>query len=351
MSVEQVIQPVVYREHPASWTAKSLMDQTEKWIYQLTDEDIAELDAAFRQIQAKGLIVPRFGKDDFDIPNLAAKLEPYIQGLNFSLGIFYIKNFPIEKYTKDQASAIFWGIGAHIGKPWPQNARGHLLGDIRDEGRTLDDPAARGYQTTMELEMHTDGADIVGLLCLKQAPEGGENQLCSAVAAYNKLALDNPEVAQHLLDTKWCIDLRGEEAEGALPYHKAPIFTPVEGAVSCKCVVGYIFSAQRFDEVPRLTDDDKDAFKVFDQTIWDEELVVRVRQEAGDILFLNNHYLLHARSAFKDAEDPSEKRHLRRLWLETEEWDSQRPRTDSVFDQPTHNWENSETTVQMWDNE
>jgi len=266
------------------------------------------------------------------------------------IGLLYIKGLPISRYTKDQASAIFWGIGSHIGIPWPQNVRGHLLGDIRDEGRTLDDPMARGYQTTADLDMHTDGADIVALLCLKQAPQGGENQLCSALSAFNKLVDTDPAAAQHLLDTPWCIDWRGEEQPGKPPYHKAPLLTRVGDVITCFDLIPYVHSAQRFEEVPRLTERDRSALAAFEKAIWDDELVVRLRQEPGDMVFINNHYHVHARSTFKDLEDPAEKRHLRRLWLETDAWAAQRPVAMSTFLHAARSfWEKPGSSVQMWD--
>ena len=36
--------------------------------------------------------------------------------------------------------------GTHLGHPWPQNAKGHLLGDVTDQGRAIDDPTARGNE-------------------------------------------------------------------------------------------------------------------------------------------------------------------------------------------------------------
>jgi alpha-ketoglutarate-dependent taurine dioxygenase len=37
--------------------------------------------------------------------------------------------------------------------------------------------------------------------------------------------------------------------------------------------------------------------------------------EPGDIQFLNNSTILHARTAYEDFEEPERKRHLLRLWL------------------------------------
>jgi alpha-ketoglutarate-dependent taurine dioxygenase len=38
----------------------------------------------------------------------------------------------------------------------------------------------------------------------------------------------------------------------------------------------------------------------------------------GDIQWLSNHTILHARTAYEDHRSPERKRHLLRLWLSTE---------------------------------
>lgn len=345
------IKPITKYEHPAAWTAKELMEQSDKWLYELTGEDIAELDAALQQIKSKELTVPDFGKDDFPMPKLYARLETSLKELDFGIGIMKLSGFPIEKYSKDEASAIFWGIGSYIGPSWPQNAAGHVLGDIRDEGRTMDDPNARGYQTTVEMDLHTDGADVVGLLCLKKAKEGGENQIVSAVAALNKLIEIDPEAAQHLLDSTFYVDWRGEEGPGEKPYYKLKLFTETPKGMTCLALIPYIHSAQSFEEVPRLTEKDLAALEAYEKAKWDESLVLRVIQQPGSMLFLNNHYLLHARSTFVDHDEPSEKRHLRRLWLESKAWGDARPPAMSVIlDKARTHWDTG-AGVKMWDNE
>lgn len=339
-------------DHPAAWTAQELMAQQEKWAYQLTEADIAELDAALQHLKAEGLMVPNFGKDEFPMPNLAAKLKPIIQSLSTGLGIFYLRGFPMERYTKDQASAIYWGISAYMGRPWQQNARGHVLGDVINEGRNpYTDPTARGYQSTVDLDLHTDGSDLVGLLCLKQAPEGGENQLCSAVAVFNKVVEENPAVAKHLLETEYCIDWRGEEQPGEKPYYKSRLINRLDdGGIACFCLTDYVLSAQRYDEVPRLTQEDLEAFEVFKKAKWDSELVFRLRQVAGDMLFVNNHFMMHARSEYKDEEGLENRRHLRRLWLETDDWIGRRPAAmGTLLTNARNHWEKNDVGVKMWD--
>lgn len=343
-------QPITRYDHPAAWTVKELMDQNDKWIYELTGEDIAELDAALQHIKSRELIVPHFGKDDFPMPKLAARLEAPFKELNFGLGIMQICGFPIEQYTKDETSAIFWGIGSYIGPPWPQNAAGHVLGDVRDQGRSLDDPTARGYQTTVEMDLHSDGADIVGLLCLNKAREGGENQIVSAVAALNKLIEIDPEAAEYMMNASFYLDWRGEEGPGEKPYYQLKLFTETAKGMTSVAIFPYVHSAQeRFPEVPRLTEKDLAAMEAYEKAKWDESLVLRVIQEPGSMLFLNNHYLMHARSTYVDHDEPGEKRHLRRLWLESEAWADARPPAMSVIlDKARTHWDTG-AGVEMWD--
>ena len=200
--------------HPAAWSAADLSFRKSEWVYQLSADDLAELDIALHTLEAKGLQAPNFDRNDFPIPRLIVKLEPMIDRLDTGLGILRILGLSREKYSKEQASALFWGIGSYIGKPWEQNANGDLLGDVRDVGRSINDPNARGYQTDVEMELHTDVADVTGLLCLNKAAKGGSSQIASSISVLNWLMRERPESAKHLLDADFYFDWRGEEGGG-----------------------------------------------------------------------------------------------------------------------------------------
>lgn len=138
---------------PAAWLPTNLADAAVRWQYTFTDHDIAELTQALRDIQASNKVVPNFGKDDFPLLQLMKKLAPFQHELDHGLGVLYVQGFPVDQFSKDEASVIFWGLGLHFGRPWEQNDRGHLLGDVINEGKRLDDTSARGYQTTATLDM------------------------------------------------------------------------------------------------------------------------------------------------------------------------------------------------------
>ena len=89
-----------------------------------------------------------------------------------------MRGVPRERYSDEECGLIYWGISAHIGTPVSQNARGHLLGHVTDEGKNLDDPNARGYQTKNRLDFHCDQlpVDVLGLFCLRGAKSGGKSK-------------------------------------------------------------------------------------------------------------------------------------------------------------------------------
>jgi hypothetical protein len=57
--------------------------------------------------------------------------------------------------------------------------------------------------------------------------------------------------------------------------------------------------------------------KVLEDTC--QSLALHMILEIGDIQFLSNEHVLHARTAYKDFPPPAPRRHLARLWLSTPE--------------------------------
>ena len=76
----------------------------------------------------------------------------------------------------------------------------------------------------------------------------------------------------------------------------------------------YIESAQRFDDVPRMSEQQREALDLF-RSIPDEPgMALEFTLEPGDVLFASNHVTLHWRTAFTD-ESQQAPRHMLRLWL------------------------------------
>ena len=178
------------------------------------------------------------------------------------------------------------------------------------------DMHARGYQTANLLPFHNDSCDIVGLCCLETAKSGGLSTVASSVAVYNALVRSRPELVK-ILGQPFYADRRGEESAGQKPYYVTPIFIWHKGRMFNRFNRTFIDSAQRFDEVPRLTQLQIEALDAVATLCRDPAFRLDIKLERGDMQFVNNYCVLHSRTAYEDHAEESKKRHLLRLWLRT----------------------------------
>ncbi len=297
----------------SAWVGADLQNRDDL-IYRLSDREIAELDAALRSVQERGLDVYKVTRDDFVLPEFGKTLAGMLGELNHGRGFLLIHGFPRQRYSEEDCGIVHWGIGTHFGKAVSQNARGDLLGHVRDTGMDIMDPHVRGYQTRIGLPYHSDGSDVVGLFCLQDASSGGESTVLSSVTVHNRFLERRPDLLE-VLYQPFALDRREEVAEGQKPYYNVPVYTYYDGLLSCRYIRGYVQSAQRFPEVPRLTSKQNEAFALMDEIIAGHDMPIRIRLQPGDMEYANNYTVLHARSAFEDWPEPQRKRHLLRLWL------------------------------------
>lgn len=304
-------QPVV---DPAAWTAEDL-DADQSWIYQLTESDIAELDAAVARVEERGLDIMDIHRDDFVLPNLADRLDEVADEVIDGRGIGLIRGVPVHRYSRLQAGVAFWGIGTYLGVPVSQNAKGHLLGHVADLGsHSLENPKHRGYQTHDMLPFHCDSSDVVVLMCLHPAKSGGLSRFTSALNVYNEMLKRRPELVPELAAPIYR-DRRGEIPEGKKPWWQLPVFNFFDGYLTVNVGGTYIRSAQRFEELPRHSEALKEALDLCrdlcDELSYDMEFL------QGDVQILHNHVTCHSRTEFEDYPEPERRRNLLRLWLST----------------------------------
>jgi hypothetical protein len=213
-----------------------------------------------------------------------------------------------------EAATAFFGIGSHLGNARSQNAKGHVLGHVRDMGLSSRDPNVRIYQTNERQTYHTDSCDVVGLLCLRAARRGGLSTLVSSTTIFNEMRRRRPDLLA-LLFQPIATDRRGEVPAGMKPYFEIPVFNWHQGFLTAIYQRQYIDSAQRLDGAPRLTPQQIEALDLFDSLANDPALHLHMEFRPGDMQFVHNHTLLHDRTGFEDWDEPERRRHLLRLWL------------------------------------
>lgn len=285
------------------------------WQYGLEPEDIRELKHAGQAWLASALgNLASIRAQDFALPRLGDRLLALREELIHGRGFALLRGLAVHGLSEKLAQVIFCGLGSHLGLARPQNAQGHLLGHVRDLGLSSSNPNVRVYQTSERQTFHTDSADVVGLLCLKNAKSGGDSLLVSSVTIYNEMLRRRPDLLA-LLMQPIATDRRGEVPAGAAPFFLIPVFSYHAGQLTTIYQRQYIDSAQRFPDAPRLTERHQQALDLFDQLANSAELNFSMRLEPGDMQFVYNHALLHDRTAFEDWPEDEARRHLLRLWL------------------------------------
>lgn len=302
------------RRGPSCWHGPQMQAHRDEWIWELTPEEIAELEGAAEPLVARRAPVAQLTASDFPLPTLAPQLQSLRQALIRGRGFSLLRGLPVHRYSERELVTIFFGIGTHLGHARSQNAEGHVLGHVRNTGLSADDPHVRIYQTRARQHFHTDSTDVVGLLCVRPAKKGGTSLLVSAMTVYNELYRRRPDLLRLLLEPI-ATDRRGEVPEGMEPFLRIPVFSDYADRVTVFYHRQYIESAQRFAEAPRLTEAHIEALDFFDELCNDPELHLRMQLEVGDMQFVYNHAMLHDRTGFEDWPEPERRRHLLRLWL------------------------------------
>lgn len=304
-------------ETQAEWRRADVADQAQ-WTLLLTEAEKAEIDAAVRHAQAaSGGDLLRITKDDFPLPTLGARLAAFNDELINGRGFGLIRGVDRKRYNNDEMCVIYWGVGMHLGKPWAQNKYGHLLGDVTDQGKRPGDPTARGNEIGGDaLPYHSDGSDLVGLMCLARPASGGLSMVANAVAIHNDMVKLRPDLAAELYNPQ-PYDFRGEEAPGARPWYVMPTFTEHDGRLFVRYIGRYIDASQRHDTAPRITPRAREALDLLDSMANDPDYNVVMDFQPGDMQFVNNYHVLHSRSPYVDDKPAGKVRHLKRLWLET----------------------------------
>lgn len=258
------------------------------------------------------------------MPNLSKLLLDLREDLLNGKGFILFKGFPVDEWGLHKTAVGYMGLGTYLGYFVSQNKLGHVLGHVKDVG---DDPTQidkiRIYRTNARQYFHSDDSDIVGLLCVARALEGGESDLASGHLVFNDLQKNHPEELKTLIEPNWYFDRKGEKSKGQGDWIRTQIFylePKPNGRVYLKWDPYFVRSLRRFSDaglVPGLSEKQQTAMQVLENTC--VKLSMHMILEIGDIQFLSNSHIFHARTEYKDHTPPLPRRHLMRLWLATPE--------------------------------
>ena len=293
-------------DHPGAWTHAALGGK-ERLILRL---DAAQLAAIDMLLERTGHLRPQqVTRGDFDHPLINNLMAGVREVLLRGRGALIIAGITPQRYSEEQFQRIYWGFGTHLGVAAVQSVDGDRLGYVQ----TRDvDPVNRGYRSPQELNMHSDSYEILGLMSVRPAKSGGITGIVSSLALHNEILRTRPELLEPLYEGFHYASEEAQFDDRPVSDTKVPVFSSMQGHVSCHFEIGQLRAAARRLNV-EFSKEFAEAVDYFRALSTRPDLAMHFMLDPGEILLVHNFTNLHSRTAFENF--PDRKRLLLRLWL------------------------------------
>ena len=305
------------------WFGKDLA-KTKDWIFLLPRDTVDEIDHCLARLRPSGKRLEDIGTSDFPFSTIAAQIEAFKQEIATGRGFVIVRGLPSDRYSDDELGKIFWGFAAHFGVAMRQSFLGDRLATVMDLTDEEPEPRLRrGYHSAGAQLVHTDACgDIVGMVSIRAAKEGGASRLASAHAVHNIMLDLCPELLRVLYEGFFCrMPDSDAEAMGipALIPRRVPAYELENDWLNCNYRRGNLMRAVAAGD-HQLTPRELAAIDVFASLGNHADVMIEMLLEPGDFQMLNNRTVLHGRAHFEDYPEKARRRHLKRLWLSVDEW-------------------------------
>ena len=297
---------------PAAWDADSLV-QSPEWFQLISSDESRELREVTEEI-ASTVFAPESIEGLATLGRLDSRMATIQQSLEKGTGATLLRGIDLSGLSDEHAKLMFWLVTKRLGTAVSQSATGERIFSVQDAGFDSSDKRARGPNTRKRLSFHTDRCDVIAFLCVRQAMEGGENDVISSVSLYNRIIRDRPDLCQVLMQPFYYMRHNVDQGNQK-PYCRQPIFSIHEGHFAANILRVLIERAHQSPDLPDLTALQREALDYLEECAEDKSLYHRFRLEPGDMLFLNNWVTFHRRTEFVDADQEDQKRLLYRIWL------------------------------------
>jgi hypothetical protein len=178
------------------------------WTYVLSPTDLEELESALQYFKDLKKSLGFVDQSTFPLPSLHAKLRDISREIHQTFGFKVVRGLPIDTHTREEVFIIYAGLASHIASirgrqdhQWEGKHADVVVNHIKDLSEKVDASkiGAPAYTTDKQV-FHTDSGDVIALLCLETAAEGGQSTLSSSWRVYNYLAEHRPDIIRTLAE-------------------------------------------------------------------------------------------------------------------------------------------------------
>ena len=233
-------------------------------------------------------------------------------------GLFIINGACLKDFSLKEKISIYTLIAEILGELIIQNIKQEKIVEIKDVGKSMQ-TGGRYHETKEGGSHHTDSPqwkdvpDYLGLFCVHNAKKGGTNLFLRAYTIHNRILKGRKDLL-NILYEKFHFDKRGEFKEGESSTVFEPIFKFKDGKLYFRYLRNYIDAGHDIQNQP-LSESQKEALTYLDNFMLEEDMIMSYDLKPDDMVFSDNHWIVHGRTAFEDYDDLNLKRLMLRTWI------------------------------------
>ncbi|CCT74741.1 uncharacterized protein FFUJ_10807 [Fusarium fujikuroi IMI 58289] len=302
-----------------AWRGEDIQDKETQWKVKLSDQDIASICNAVRAFDENSHDLTQISTTTFPLPiDLSRRLRHLSNNIYNGTGFQILSGLDPSEYSARQNVLLHAGISAHICPErgfvdvFAKRPVGHVVNVLNGS----DGPASMAPAfSDGPLSFHTDHCEVLSFYYQEMSPKGGQTILSSSWQAYNELAAHSPEVL-HTLAEPWVLD--SFKSYSLQPPRKVCFLSnlgpknmpPVLFRYSRYPILGW--QRKRNSELPAPSQKQMRALDAVQFIAQKNAMSLPIAR--GDMIFINDLAVFHARGKFKDG-DASMKRHLLKMYL------------------------------------
>ena len=306
--MKEILDKTITDKHLA-WN-KTLTDEKQQFIVYLDSEIIEELIKRRNELD---------GLDENDLPLLKNKILDFRKKMLIDgVGLFLINGLCLKNFSIKEKISIYTLIGKILGELMIQNIQQKKIVEIKDVGKSMK-TGGRYHETKEGGSHHTDSPqwkdvpDYLSLFCVHNAKKGGSNLFLSAYTIHNRIYKEKSHLL-HIFYEKFHFDKRGEFKDGESSTVFEPIFEFKNNRLYFRYLRDYIDAGHDIQNEP-LSQSQKEALVYLDNLMCRDEVIVSYNLKPDDMVFSDNHWIIHGRTSFEDHDDENLKRLMLRTWI------------------------------------
>lgn len=331
-SEPDVLLPAVQGE--LVWEGKELSPN--EYVYRLSDEDIVAIRANIVKHKLTGSPISAINRSTFELPAHAAEALTHMRrDVVHGRGMAVLRGLDAAQLNDEESVIAFVGLAAHVCSQratddYANQTLSHVH-DVTDRKvpEWAKDIGLAGSKLPTAMEFHSDrfSGDTLALYVRDDggAGSGGEQYVASFWKIYNELLETDPAVLETMAAPDWPFELK---QKNSAPYlDMGPTLFFAEGKPICQLVKAPLVGGAklpRSESMPALTSEQLHALDAVEQLA--QRFCAKVDRQSGDIQFINNLSIMHARSAYGNTGQRST-RHLLRMFMRDDEDVWMKPQT------------------------